>query len=53
MMTTKSELAAEDGMEAVDARKPWVMPVVEMHDVEDLTMASGGVGGDGPSSSAS
>lgn len=53
MMTTKSELAVEDGVEAADTRKPWLMPVVEVHDVEALTMANGGIGGDGPSSSAS
>ena len=52
MTTASPDTVVDHDIEAASARKPWVVPVVEVHDVEALTMVNGGLGGDGPFSSA-
>lgn len=39
METTKDQLALGVSEQSAPALKRWVAPVVEAHDVEDLTMA--------------
>lgn len=47
MEMIKDQLVAEVGDQSAPALKRWVKPVVEAHDVEDLTMAAGTNSDDG------
>lgn len=46
-MIEKNELGAEQRLDGSVTRKSWVKPVVEMHDIEQLTMNDAGTHGDG------